>query len=66
MDNQYVIEIIEKLKYKYSDKADKTLEKALKSIDAQRISELSIVASRYDAKADALEELIEKLQEEDE
>jgi hypothetical protein len=65
MEKQHVLDTIEKLKSKYSDKADKTLEKAVKSVDAQSVSALAIVASRYEAKVDALEELLERLQEEE-
>lgn len=65
MEKQQVIKIAEELKAKWSRKASETLDKAIKSIGAQRISELAIIASRREAKADALEELIEKLEEEE-
>lgn len=63
MDKQRVIKIAEELKAKWSKKASETLDKAVKSIGAQRISELAEISSRYEAKADALEELLEKLGE---
>lgn len=65
MEKQQILDIIEKLKDKYNKKASETLEKAVKSIDAQRVVDLAIIASRREAKADALEELIEKLEEEE-
>jgi flagellin-specific chaperone FliS len=65
MEKQRVIKIAEELKAKWNRKASETLEQALKSVYAQRISELAIIASRREAKADALEELIERLEEEE-
>lgn len=64
MERQRVIDSVHELKSKYSMKASEMLAKTVNSIDAQSACNNSIVASRYEAKVDVLEELLEMLAEE--
>lgn len=68
MQKEKVISIIEELKYEYSDKSAKMLERIGKAVidsDAQSVSDNIMTATRYEAKADVLEELLERLESEE-
>jgi hypothetical protein len=66
MDKQKIIAIINDLKQEYTSKSSDMLTKIGKAVilnDAQSVSEDVLTATRYEAKADVLEELLEKIEE---
>lgn len=68
MQKQKIINLIEELKSEYSDKSAKMLERIGKAVidsDAQSVSDNIMIATRYEAKADVLEELLERLEGEE-